>query len=179
MRIYKHFFAAISLMILLAFNSNAQELGYLGGVSKLGIDQNTFQPLYGFSVGKVFNKHIAVETNLFYSQRQVGVTPQADYFTFSLMPQFGVFNQDKKFGVYAAPSMSLNPCLYHSNAENHTYLSAAFFIGGRYEIVKKVIADLRVGYDYGLTGAYYINNSYSIYKGAVAQVGIKFDLSCK
>ncbi len=179
MRMYKYFLATISLMILLPYISKSQELGYLGGVSKLGYNQTSFQPLYGFSIGKVFNKHIAVETNLFYSQRQVGVTTQADYFTFSLMPQFGIFNQEKKFGVYAASSVSLNPCLYHSNNENHTYLSAGFFVGGRYQVVKKIIADVRVGYDYGLTGAYYVNNTYYIYKGVSAQLGLKFDLSCK
>jgi hypothetical protein len=179
MRTFKHIFTIGILMFLFTHNSNAQELGYLSGVSKLGVKQTSYQPLYGFNIGKVFNKHIAIETNLFYSQRQVGETPQADYFTFSLIPQFGVFDENKKFGIYAAPSVALNPTLYHSNAENHTYVSAGFFVGGRYQIVKKIIVDVRGGYDYGLTGAYFVNNTYYTYKGIMAQVGLKFDLSCK
>lgn len=158
--------------------SKAQEIGYIGGISKLGISPSSFQPLYGFSVSKVFSKYLAAETNCFYSQRLLNDMPQADYLSFSAMPQLGWFDKDKGYGMYFGPALVLNPCLYHSNLENHTYLSAYLSAGFRKKIVKKVYLDARAGYDIGLTGGYY-NNGYSKYSGLMIQAGIKFDFSCQ
>lgn len=169
---------ALVLSVFLFLSSNAQEIGYLGGISKMGISPTSFQPLYGFSVSKVFSKYLAAETNCFYSQRLLNDIPQADYLSFSAMPQIGWFDKDKGYGVYFGPALVLNPCLYHSNLENHTYLSAYLSAGVRKQLVKKVNLDLRAGYDLGLTGAYY-NNGYSKYKGLMFQAGIKFDFSCQ
>lgn len=173
-------FKAVLLMLLMtaSFTSKAQEIGYVGGISKLGISPASFQPLYGFSVSKVFSNYIAVETNCFYSQRLLNDIPQADYLSFSAMPQLGWFDKDKGYGVYFGPALVLNPCLYHSNLENHTYLSAYLSAGLRKKIVKKVYLDARAGYDMGLTGGYY-NNGYSKYSGLMFQAGIKFDFSCQ
>jgi hypothetical protein len=172
----KSIFAFIVLTTFIS--SNAQEIGYIGGVSKLGISPASFQPLYGFSVSKVFSKYLAAETNCFYSQRLLNDIPQADYLSFSAMPQVGWFDKDKGYGVYFGPALVLNPCLYHSNLENHTYLSTYLSAGIRKKIVKKVYLDARAGYDMGLTGAYY-NNGYSKYSGLMFQAGIKFDFSCQ
>lgn len=168
---------SLTLSFFLTLSSYAQEIGYLGGVSKIGVSPVSFQPLYGFSVSKVFSKYLAAETNCFYSQRLLNDIPQADYLSFSAMPQIGWFDKDKGYGVYAGPALALNPCLYHSNLENHTYLSAYLSAGIRKQLVKKVNLDLRAGYDLGLTGGYY-NIVYSKYKGLMFQAGIKFDFSC-
>ena len=173
----------VKLVFLVAFVAtssiaHAQELGYLGGVSEIGISPASFQPLYGFSVSKVFSKYLAAETNLFYSQRLLNDLPQADYISFSAMPQLGWFDAKKGYGVYAGPAIVLNPCLYHSNLENHTYLSAYLSAGIRKTIVKKVILDFRAGYDIGLSGGYYLNG-YSKYKGVMLQAALKFDLACQ
>jgi hypothetical protein len=171
---------AVLIMLLMSavFTTKAQEIGYIGGVSKIGISPSSFQPLYGFSVSKVFSKYLAAETNLFYSQRLLNDLPQADYLSFSAMPQLGWFDSKKGFGLYAGPAIVLNPCLYHSNLENHTYLSTYLSAGIRKTIVKKVILDFRAGYDIGLTGGYY-NNGYSKYKGVMLQAALKFDLTCQ
>jgi hypothetical protein len=46
---------------------HAQEIGYNLGLNKLGINANSFQPVYGFSIGYQLNKVFGVETNLLYS----------------------------------------------------------------------------------------------------------------
>ena len=166
----------LCMMLLLGSSLNAQELGYVLGVNKIGINPGSFQPLYGMSLSKVFSKYLAVETACFYSQRLIDQTPQADYLSFALTPQWGYF--DKNYGVYLAPALMLNPTLYHSNLENHTYLSSYIAIGGRKRLAKKIILDAKAGYDIGLTGGYYLNN-YSKYSGVMLQVALKFDLSCQ
>lgn len=163
-------------LLLFCSSLSAQELGYVIGVNKIGIHPGSFQPLYGMSLSKVYSKFLALETSCFYSQRLLDQTPQADYLSFSLTPQLGYF--DKNYGVYLAPALMLNPTLYHSNLENHTYLSSYIAIGGRKRLAKKIILDVRAGYDIGLTGGYYLNG-YSKYSGAMLQVALKFDLSCQ
>ena len=164
------------ILMFIGTSLSAQELGYVLGVNKIGINPGSFQPLYGLSLSKVYNKYLAVETSCFYSQRLIDQTPQADYLSFALMPQLGYF--DKNYGIYLAPALMLNPTLYHSNLENHTYLSAYVALGGRKKLAKKILLDAKLGYDIGLTGGYYLNG-YSKYSGAMLQVALKFDLSCQ
>jgi hypothetical protein len=153
------------------FNIQAQEIGYLSGVSKLGINPSGFQPLYGFTIGTQLNKYIGIETALFYSQRSKGAEIQADYFSFMAMPKIGFFG--KRAGVYYAPGIALNPTLHHSNIENHTYLSTFQSVGAQLNIRPRILVDLKVGYDIGLTGAYFENGGYSKYSGIMILAGIK------
>lgn len=168
------------IVILIAFSSlhsnvNAQEIGYVGGLSSLGIDAKSYQPLYGFSIGYQFNKYFGLETNLFYSQRTIGSSTQADYISFLAMPKIGYFG--KKAAVFYGPSVLLNPTLHHSNIENHTYLSTYHSIGFQYKIMSKLAVDLKVGYDIGLTGAYFTNGGYQNYSGPMVLLGIKMLIS--
>ncbi len=155
----------------------AQELGYLSGANRMGISPARFQPLYGFSVGAQVNKWLGIETAMFYSQRSIGETIQADYFSFMLMPKLGIFTD--KAGVYFAPAILLNPTLHHSNIENHTYLSCMPAVGGQVNIKPKIIVDLKIGYDIGLTGAYLENDVFKKYTGPVVFLGLKFKLGDK
>lgn len=155
----------------------AQELGYLSGVNKLGYNPQQFQPLYGFSIGKKLNNWFVLESALFYSQRSYNNDIQADYFTFMLMPQFGLFKS--KWGVYAGPTASLNPTLHHSNIQNHTYVSAGLGAGARLMVLKNIWIDGRVMYDKGLTGAYFDNGAYKNYNGIQIHLGLKFVLNAK
>lgn len=152
-------------------NANSQEIGYLSGINKIGIQPTTYQPLYGFSIGSNISKYFSIETNLFYSQRTINSATQADYLSFMAIPKIGYFN--KKVGIYFAPSLSLNPTLYHSNIKNHTYLSTNQSIGGQINLTKKVIVDLKVGYHMGLTGAYFKNGMYQNYNGFELLLGLK------
>ncbi len=165
----RHLIAIVSVCFV--FNLNGQELGYIGGINKIGINPNSFQPIYGFSIGMKINKHVAIETNLFYSQRTIESTNQADYLSFVLFPKVGFFTQ--RVGIFYAPGLSLNPTLYHSNIKNHTYLSTIQAIGTQFNFGRKIIADLKVGYDYGLTGAYFENGAYKKYQGLAILFGIK------
>ena len=165
---------AIFFIIGFTFQIKAQEIGYNIGMSKQGIDPGHFQPLYGMSIGARFSKHFAIETNMLYSQRTIGTVPQADYLSFVLMPKFGYFTE--RIGVYLAPSLLLNPCLYHSNTENHTYASAYAALGFQLGLGKKIIVDAKMGYDMGLTGAYFINNTWQKYKGPMLVLGMKLNL---
>lgn len=155
----------------------AQELGYIGGANNLGYNSGGFQMLYGLSLGKRFTDYFTLESGCFFSQRQYENSIQADYLTFFAMPQFGVFKD--KIGIYAGPTLALNPTLHHSINENHTYASAGLGVGGRLLLFKKVWGDLRFCYDKGLTGAYFMNGSYKNYDGLAVFAGLKFDLSCK
>lgn len=165
---------AIIFILGSSLQLNAQEIGYNIGMSKQGIDPDGFQPLYGMSIGARFSKLFALETNLLYSQRTIGTVPQADYLSFVLMPKFGYFTD--RFGIYFAPSVVLNPCLYHSNTENHTYASAFTSAGVQLGLGKKIIVDAKLGYDLGLTGAYYQNNTWQKYKGPMLVLGMKLNL---
>lgn len=155
--------------------ANAQEIGYVGGLSSLGIDAKSYQPLYGFSIGYQFNKYLGLETNLFYSQRTIGSSIQADYISFLAMPKIGYFG--KKVAFFYGPAILLNPTLHHSNIENHTYLSTYQSIGFQYKIMSKLAVDLKLGYDIGLTGAYFTNGSYQKYSGPMVLLGIKMLIS--
>jgi hypothetical protein len=162
----------VLLMVNIHLNSiKSQELGYVGGFNKIGIQPSIYQPLYGFSIGSNVSKFFSIETNLFYSQRTINGTTQADYLSFIAIPKIGYFN--KKFGVYFAPSLSLNPTLYHSNIKNHTYLSTNQSVGGQINLSKKIIIDLKGGYHFGLTGAYFENGMYKNYKGIEILLGLK------
>lgn len=164
-------------LVVSGLSVKAQELGYLSGFNKLGYNPQQFQPLYGFSLGKKFSKYFVLESALFYSQRSYNSDIQADYFTFMALPQFGLFKE--KWGVYACPSVSLNPTLHHSNIQNHTYVSAGAGVGARILLFKKVWGDGRLLYDKGLSGAYFENGSYKNYNGIQIHLGLKFDLGCK
>ncbi len=164
----------LSLFVLAICCCRGQEIGYLSGVNRIGIDPTRFQPLYGFTVGAKFHKAMAVETALFYSQRSYRDVIQADYFTFMAMLKLGYFG--KKAGVYYCPGISLNPTLYHSNIKNHTYLSHIQAVGGQIDITPRMLADIKLGYDIGLTGAYFDNGAYSKYSGPVLMAGLKFRL---
>lgn len=149
----------------------SMELGYNAGLNRIGINPAGYQPLYGFSIGKTFNKYLGVETNLIYSQRSIGKSIQADYLSFILMPKLGYFG--KKAAIFYGPSLLLNPTLYHSNIENHTYLSTLHVIGAQYNISSKLSIDMKAGYDIGLCGAYFDNGKYSRYSGPVLLLGMK------
>ena len=138
----------------------------------MGINPARFQPIYGFTVGAQVSKVLAIETGLFYSQRSVGETIQADYLTFFAMPKIGFFG--KKAAVYYAPGIALNPTLYHSNIQNHTYLSHIEAVGGHVNIKPRILLDLKVGYDIGLTGAYLENDVFKKYSGVMVLLGLKF-----
>jgi hypothetical protein len=163
--------------MLTASYCRSQEIGYLTGASKMGINPARFQPLYGFSIGGQINKYLAVETALFYSQRSIGEIIQADYFSFLAMPKVGFFG--KKAGVYYCPGIALNPTLEHSNIENHTYFSHLQAAGGQINIKSKIIVDLKIGYDIGLTGAYFENGVYKKYSGPVFFLGLKLKVNGK
>ncbi len=163
-------------LVIITFLNNAQlaesqEIGYVTGVNKIGINPNSFQPIYGFTIGSKLNKYFYIETSMFYSQRSKGSIIQADYLSFIAFPEVGYF--ENKWGVFYSPAISLNPTLYHSNIKNHTYLSSIQTIGGQINLGKKIIANLKLGYDYGLTGAYYENNTYQRYNGPVVFLGLK------
>lgn len=164
-------------LTILPFELRSQELGYLGGVNRIGHNPRNFQLLYGFTLGKRVSKSLYLESGLFYSQRQYENEIQADYASFYLMPQIGTFR--KRYGLYFAPMVSLNPTLHHSNIENHTYVSAGLGIGGRLKVLKRVWLDAKVLYDKGLTGAYFENGSYREYDGTQIHLGLKFDLECR
>lgn len=152
-------------------NVKSQELGYVGGFNKIGIQPTIYQPLYGFSIGSNVCKFFSIETNLIYSQRTINGTTQADYLSFIAIPKIGYFN--KKVGIYFAPSLSLNPTLYHSNVKNHTYLSTNQSVGGQINLSKKIIVDVKAGYHLGLTGAYFDNGMYQNYDGIEILFGLK------
>lgn len=160
------------LMLTGANRAEAFELTYLAGASKIGINPSRFEPLYGFGIGGRLGRHLALETALFYSQRSIGSSIQADYFTFLGMPEFGYFG--KKFAVYYAPGIALNPCLHHSNIENHTYLSFPQFIGAQINVKPDLMLEGRAGYDLGLTYGYFQNGNKQNYSGFLVQVGLKF-----
>lgn len=162
---------------MFAVSINSQELGYTVGLSKLGYNPQQFQPLYGFTLGKLVQKNILLESSFFYSQRSYNNDIQADYMSFMLMPQFGLFK--KSWGAYIGPSMALNPTLHHSSIKNHTYVSAGLGAGVRFMIMKKVCLDGKVIYDKGLSGAYFDQGKYQNYDGIQIHLGMKFDLSCK
>jgi hypothetical protein len=46
-------------------------------------------------------------------------------------------------------------------------------------LTKKLLLDLKAGYDLGLTGGYFENSAYQKYKGLLILAGIKVDLSCR
>lgn len=164
--------AMLLLVTMMCGKAAAFELTYLAGASKIGINPSRFEPLYGFGIGGRLSKHLALETALFYSQRSVGSSIQADYFTFLAMPELGYFG--KKFAVYYAPGIALNPCLHHSNIENHTYLSFPEFIGAQINIKPDLLLEGRVGYDLGLTYGYFQNGNKQNYSGFLVQAGLKF-----
>jgi hypothetical protein len=87
------------------------------------------------------------------------------------MPKIGYIAE--KAGIYYSPGLSLNPTLHHSNPENHTYLSTIQSIGGQINIIPEIIVDLKVGYDFGLTGAYFDKGSYQKYSGVIILMGLK------
>lgn len=162
--------------MLLIFNSlyfsiYSQELGYVTGVNRLGIEPNSFQPIFGFSLGTKWTKNFEFETNLYYSQRTINGVTQADYISFAAFPKIGFFTQ--KAGIYYAPGIALNPTLYHSNIKNHTYLSTVQAFGGQISLGKKLFLDLKLAYNKGLTGAYFDNGKYRYYNGLEVLAGIK------
>jgi hypothetical protein len=167
----KYFFFVILISVVSL--SRGQELGYLTGVNRIGINPARFQPLYGFTIGAKVNKYFALETAWFYSQRSGGDSIQADYFSFLLMPKVGYFG--KRAGVYYAPGIALNPTLHHSNIKNHTYVSTIQAIGAQLNLRPKIIADLKAGYDIGLSGAYLDpDGSFKKYSGPIVFLGLKF-----
>lgn len=163
------------LFLICANAGYGQELGYTIGLSKEGINAEKFQPLYGFTFGKTFNKYVGLESYFIYSQRTIESRTQADYISFILMPKVGYF--DKTFGIYYAPGLALNPTLHHSNIENHTYLSTIQSVGAQVNVTPKIIVDIKGGYDIGLAKAYLISTSYQKYKGAIVLASMKFDLN--
>jgi hypothetical protein len=165
------------LSLLLSVGGQAQEIGYLSGANRIGISPSRFQPLYGFTVGAQINKTFAIETALFYSQRSYGETIQADYLSFMALFKIGHFGS--KAGVYYAPGMALNPTLYHSNIENHTYISHVQSVGGQVNLSPKIIIDLKLAYDFGLSGAYYDASGFKKYSGFMVLAGLKFKLNNK
>jgi hypothetical protein len=165
---------SVFCLFLVSF-CHSQELGYLSGANKIGVSPARFQPLYGFTIGAKINKYLAIETALFYSQRSIGETIQADYFTFMAMPKIGYFG--KRAGLYYAPAIALNPTLHHSSIENHTYISTIQAVGGQLNLGSKVIVDAKAGYDMGLSGAYLPQNGeggFKKYSGLIVFVGLKF-----
>ncbi|MEZ4805462.1 MAG: hypothetical protein R2852_08270 [Bacteroidia bacterium] len=171
---------SVRLLIAISFISlnpiHSQEIGYCLGINKLGINPSSFQPVYGMSIGGKLNSFLALETNLLYSQRSIGNSIQADYLSFVCMPKIGLFKE--KFGVYYAPALVLNPTLYHSNVENHTYVSTMQGIGLEFNLSQKIKIDGKVGYDIGLSGAYFENGAYQNYSGAFVLLGMKL-IICK
>ncbi len=169
----------ICLLLSFVLTSNvklqAQEIGYNLGMNKLGIQPASFQPIYGFSIGYQLGRTFAVETNLIYSQRTHGSIVQSDYLSFILMPKIGYF--DKKFGLYVAPSIALNPSLDHSNNQNHTYLSTFQAIGGQINLRPELLIDAKIGYDIGLTGGFFDNGQYQKYKGPMFILGMKLKIN--
>ncbi len=163
---------SFAVIFFSASGCKAQELGYLSGVTKQGINPERFEPLYGFTIGARVNKFLSIETAFYYSQRSIGSVIQADYFSFLAMPKVGYFG--KRAGVYYAPGISLNPTLYHSNPENHTYLSTLQSVGGQFNILPELMIDLKIGVDIGLTGAYWENKVYQKYSGPVILLGLKY-----
>jgi hypothetical protein len=170
----------MKIRILIAFSIlsismvNAQEIGYITGVNKLGVSPSLFQPFYGFSIGAKVYKYVNIETNMYYSQRSIGSTPLADYLSFVLMPKIGNFNN--KLSVFYGPGFVLNPTLNHSATQNHTYVSTLQTIGIQFSIGKHLIADAKVGQDIGLTGGYYVNNEWTKYSGPMVMLGLKLNL---
>lgn len=171
------FLLLLALTALLHLNGLAQEVGYNVGINKTGINPGLFQPVYGISIGYRFNSVFAVETNCFYSQRTIGNAVQADYLSFMAMPKLGYFG--KNLGLYFAPALLLNPTLYHSNIENHTYLSTLQSIGAEWRTGKKLCLDVKLGYDFGLSGAYFENSAYKTYNGPLLLLGMKLVLDQK
>jgi hypothetical protein len=172
----KTYFQLFMICSLAASNQiHAQEIGYNLGLNKLGINANSFQPVYGFSIGYQLNKVFGVETNLLYSQRTKASVIQSDYLSFVLMPKIGYF--DKKFGVYLAPSILLNPSLDHSNNQNHTYISTFQALGLQYKLRPELIIDAKFGYDIGITGGYFDNGLYQKYKGPMFVIGMKLKVN--
>lgn len=162
--------------MLVGFGLQAQEVGYNIGISSQGINPIGSQPLYGMSIGGRFSRLFSLETNLIYSQRQIGENIQADYLSFMLMPKFGYFTD--KIGLFVAPSFNLNPCLYHSNINNHTYVSAMACVGAQIGIGKKIIVDAKLGFDQGLSGAYFDpqTSNWQKYKGPMLMLGMKLNM---
>lgn len=164
----------IVIVLSSVLNSQAQEIGFLGGISKLGINQPIAQPLYGFTLGADLHKFFNLEAKFFYSQRMRNSLTQADYITMSLQPKLGYFG--KKWGAYFSPALALNPTLDHSNTQNHTYLSTTLGIGVQRKIGQHLIADIQFANDFGMTGGYFNNNAYTRYNGPIFFIGLKMNL---
>jgi len=167
-------FLLIAVSNLFILNGLAQEVGYNTGINKTGINPGLFQPVYGISIGYRFNSVFAIETNCLYSQRSIGSAVQADYLSFMAMPKIGYFG--KKLGFYFAPALLLNPTLYHSNIENHTYMSTFQSLGAEWRAGKKLCLDVKFGYEFGLSGAYFENGAYKTYNGPLLLLGMKLVL---
>ena len=165
---------ALAAILFITLPVYAQQLGFTTGFTKQGMHAATYQPLYGMSFGKNFNTYFGLDAYVYYSQRTIGKVTQADYISFAVMPKAGWFG--KRLGVYYSPGLLLNPTLHHANMENHTYLSAIQSAGVQIYITKKMLVDLKAGYDIGLTGAYFDNGSYHKYRGFIAISTLKFEL---
>lgn len=175
----KHIIEILSAIIMLALilgavKCEAQDIGWLTGYTKQGINPASGQPIYGFTLQHQFSKYVAIEGNTFYSQRLNGKIIQSDYLSFMALVKLGYFGD--RAGVYGLYGFTLNPSLSHDNPENHTY--GSFNIGGgcQLKVFRKTWVELKGIYDCGLSGAYLKNGSLSDYRGLIIMSTLKFEL---
>ncbi len=161
-------------LLIISLKCSGQEVGYLIGYTKQGINPAVGQPIYGITLQKQFSKYLAVEGNTFYSQRMNGHKIQSDYLSFMACVKGGYFGN--KIGAYGLYGFSLNPSLSHDNPQNHTY--GSFNIGGgtQIKLFKKTWVELKGYYDFGLSGAYLKNGDWSEYNGLIIMSTLKFKL---
>ncbi len=163
------------VIVLVGTYCKAQEVGYIIGYTKQGINPAVGQPIYGITLQHQFSKYVAVEGNTFYSQRMNGKKVQSDYRSFMACVKLGYFKS--KAGIYGIYGFSLNPSLSHDNPENHTY--GSFNIGGgtQLKLFKKTWIELKGYYDCGLSGAYLKNNEWYDYQGVIIMSTLKFKIN--
>lgn len=156
------------------FKSEIQ-IGYLTGFTKQGINPVGRQPIYGITLQKQFSKNVALESNVFYSQRMNGHKIQSDYLSFMCVAKAGYFGN--RAGAYGLYGFSLNPSLSHANPENHTYGSLNIGAGAQIRLFRKTYVELKGYYDCGLSGAYLKDGiDWYDYRGVMVMGTLKFKL---
>lgn len=164
----------ISILIFISNFCQAQEIGYLTGATKQGVNPASAQPIYGITLQSQVNKYTAIESNVFYSQRMNGKKIQSDYLSFLLLSKVGYFLT--RGGVYACAGLSLNPSLSHANPENHTYGSFTTGAGVQLKLFRKTWIEGKAIYDYGISGGYLKDERWTHYKGLIIMTTLKFKI---
>ncbi len=158
------------------------EMGFVFGANKIGINPKGIQPIYGITLQQQFGRFLNVEGNVSYIQVQTR-HPYAthtirDYLNFMILAKPGFYS--KKGGAFIVYGFSINPSLNHNNIENHTYTS--FNIGGgtQFNVTQRKIIELKLFYSCGLQSGYMVNGEWQdFYNGTQFMLTFKRKTFCE